>query len=159
IEEPISNEDEAEAKEAEAKRKADALAQQEEERRRQEAQRKKQEDEKLAQKKDQERRAQQALEELRRKEEQAKQEAERLLTLRKNSPVAASLEEIEMFPDKYFGQFVSADRVVVKLNAIEHSKELKRFTLGVTSEQGKYYSRVPLTGLLISTSDKLGGLL
>ena len=158
VEEPV--EEPAETKESESKRQAEEAARQEEERLRQEAQRKKQEeDEILAQKKEAERRVEQAREEQRRKEEQTKREAERLLAQKKNSPVAASLEEIETFPDKYFGQFVSAERVVIKLSAIDYSKELKRITIGVTSEQGKYYSRAPLSGLLVSTSEKLGGLL
>jgi hypothetical protein len=126
---------------------------------RQEAERKKQEEAKrLAAEKEKERLEQQAREEQRKKEEAARKEAERLLALKRNPPVAA-LEDIETAPDKYVGRFVTVERVTIKLAAIERHKDLGRFTLGVTSERGQYYSRVPLTGLLVSTSDKLAMLM
>jgi hypothetical protein len=144
--------------EREAKRKAGEAKRLELERK------KKDEEEKQRQleaekKKDQERREQEAREEQRKKEEEAKREAERLLVLKKNPTVTAMLEDIERAPDKYYGQYLTVKDVAIKPQAIDRNKDLARFTIGVSSERGKYYSRVPLGGLLVSTGDKIGGIL
>lgn len=141
---------------AEAKRQAEEQARLEAERlKKEEADRQQRLEE---EKRERERKEQQAREEeeKRKKEEQAKLELENLLALKRNPPLSASLEDVEAAPDKFTGKYLSIDRVTIKLNAIDRHKDLNRITLGVTSERGKYFSRVPISGLLISTGDKLG---
>lgn len=141
---------------AEAKRLAEEQARLAEERRKKEEEDRQQRLEE--EKRERERREQQAREEeeKRKKEEQAKLELEKLLALKRNPPLTASLEDIEATPDKFTGKYLSIDRVTIKVNAIDRHKDLNRFTIGVTSERGKYFSRVPISGLLVSTGDKLG---
>jgi hypothetical protein len=124
---------------------------------RREAERKKQETERLAKEKAEKDWLDKLArdEERRKKEDLARQEAERLLALKRNPSLRASLEEIESMPDKYRRQYVRIDPVGIKLNAVDWHKDLARYTLGVTTEQGKYYSRVPLGGLIVSTSEKV----
>jgi flagellar biosynthesis GTPase FlhF len=144
------------ADDPDARTKAEEAARREKER--QEADRKKQQEEAQAREKAAQELEQQAREEEKRKqkEEQARIEAEKLLALKRNPPRAVSLETIDRAPDRFYGEFVRIDRVSIKLEAIEHHKDLGRFTIGVTSELGQYYSRVPLGGLVVSTSDRLG---
>jgi hypothetical protein len=138
-----------------ARKKAEEEAKLEAERQRLEAERKKQDEAKLlAEQKEKERLDQIAQEEKRKKEEQARIAAEKLAAL-KRKPPAAALEDIETAPDRYLGQFLMVDRVNIKLAAIDRHKELGKYTIGLTSERGTYYSRVPLNGLIVSTSDKL----
>lgn len=109
------------------------------------------------------------LEEARKKEEerlaleQARQEKERkereaaaakLQALKRNPPLSAQLEEIEKEPVKFVGKYLTVDRISVKMSAIDKHRELGRYTLGVTSQAGTYYSRVPLGGLVVSTTEK-----
>ncbi len=95
-----------------------------------------------------------AKEEQQKKEEKARVAAEKLAALKRNPPVAA-LEDIESAPDRYLGQFLLIERANIKLAAIDRHKELGRYTIGLTSERGSYYSRVPLSGLIVSTGDKV----
>ncbi|OAI47881.1 hypothetical protein AYO44_08595 [Planctomycetaceae bacterium SCGC AG-212-F19] len=140
-----------------ARKKTEEEARQEAERQRLEAQRQKEEEAKrLADQKEKERLEQQAREEQRKKEEAAKKEAERLLVLKRNPKVTAALEDIAAAPDRFVGQYLIVERANIKLAAIERHKDLGRFTIGVTSDRGTYFSRVPLGGLVVSTSDKLG---
>jgi hypothetical protein len=140
-----------------ARKKAEEEAQQEADRQRLEAQRQKEEEAKrLADQKEKELLEQQAREEQRKKEEAAKKEAERQQALKRNPKITAALEDIAAAPDRFVGQYVIVERTSIKLAAIERHKELARFTIGVTSDRGTYFSRVPLSGLIVSTSDKLG---
>lgn len=141
---------------AEAKRLAEEQARLAEERRKKEEEERQQRLEE--EKRERERKEQQAREEeeKRKKEEQAKLELEKLLALKRNPPLTASLEDVEALPDKFTGKYLSIDRVTIKVNGIDRHKDLNRFTIGVTSERGKYFSRVPISGLLVSTGDKLG---
>ena len=150
---PAEPEEDAEAA-AQAKARAEAAAQKALERK--EAERKKAEDERIAQEQEKERQEQLALAEKRKQEESAKLEMERLAALKRNPKATASLEDIERSTEKYMGQYLTVDRVILKVGAVDMHKDLARFTLGVTSEQGKYFSRVPINGLIVSASEKLG---
>lgn len=154
---PISPPPTVPAKEdAEAKRLAEEQAKLDAERRRKEEENKQRLEE---ERRERERKEQQAREEeeKRKKEEQTKLEMEKLLTLKRNPALNTSLEEVEATPDKFAGKFFTIDRVAIKVGGgVDRHKDLNRFTLGVTSERGKYYSRVPLSGLLVSTGDKVG---
>ncbi|MBL8794967.1 MAG: hypothetical protein JNM56_13745 [Planctomycetia bacterium] len=142
---------------AEAKRVAEEQAKLDAERRKKEEEDKQQRlDE---ERRERERKEQQAREEeeKRKKEEQAKLEMEKVLALKRNPALSTSLEEVETTPDKFAGKFFTIDRASIKVSGgVDRHRDLNRFTLGVTSERGKYYSRVPLSGLLISTGDKVG---
>jgi len=148
-----SREEDRAAREAAAKAKADAEAKLEAER--QEAARKQEEEDRLAKEKEKERQ-ELALAAKHKQEELDRLDAERLAALKRNPKVTAALEDIERTTEKYLGQYLTIERVMLKIGAIEMHKDLGRFTLGVTSEQGKYFSRVPLNGLIVSTSEKLG---
>src|SRR5262249_7549224 len=69
--------------------------------------------------------------------------------------LSATLEEVDTAPDKFFGKRLYFDDVRLKFSAIDKVKDLGRFTLGVTSTRGKYFSRVPLGSLFFSASDQL----
>jgi hypothetical protein len=142
-----------------AKKKAEEEARQEAERQRLEAERKKQEEAKrLAEQKEKDRLDKIAQEAQRKKEEQERIAAEKLAKLKRN-PSAAALEDVESAPDRYLGQFLVFDRVSIKLATMDRHKELGRYTIAVTSQRGTVYSRVPLGGLVVSTSDKVAMLM
>jgi hypothetical protein len=121
-------------------------------RRRLEEERQRQEEERLAQEQERQR---QKNDERERQGMLMLQEQERILAAKKNPQLAATLEEIDKSPDKFYGKILTVDRVVVKGTAIDRHKDLGRYTLGATTERNNYYSRVPLSGLLLSTTDKL----
>ncbi|MBY0521882.1 MAG: hypothetical protein K2R98_00700 [Gemmataceae bacterium] len=146
-----SQEDPAKKKEEDLKKKeADRLAKEAAERARKEEERRA-----LEEKKERERHEQLAREEKERKEKLAKEEAARLLFEKRNPKLAASLEEVDTAPDKFNGKRLYFDDVRLKFSAIDKVKDINRYTLGVTSSRGKYFSRVPLGSLFFSASDQM----
>ena len=153
---PLPTNDDAER----ARKKAEEEPKKEAERHRLESQREKEAEEKrLAEQKEKDRLDQLAREEQAKKEAAARKEAERIAALKRNPGTTAALEDIAAAPDRFLGKYLTVERASIKLAAIEKHKELGKFTVGVTSERGTYYSRVPLGGLILSTSDKVGFLM
>lgn len=140
-----------------AKLKAEELAKKKEEAarlaREEERRRKAEEKRILEAKLEREREERLAREEKERKEKLAKEEAAKLLFEKRNPKLSATVEEVDASPDKFIGKRLFFDDVKIKATAIEKSKELDRYTVGVTSTKGRYYSRVVLGGLFFSTSD------
>lgn len=89
------------------------------------------------------------------KESLARLEAERLQAARRQPGLVATLEDIDRAPEKFMGKLLVIEDALIHTDRIEKHADLGRVTLGVTSRAGKHFSRVPLNGLLISTSEKL----
>jgi hypothetical protein len=88
------------------------------------------------------------------KERQEREAAARLAALKRSPTLTAQLEEIDKEPTKFIGQYLTVDRVSVRVSAIGKHRDLGRHTIGVTTPRGTYYSRVPLSGLVVSTTEE-----
>jgi hypothetical protein len=92
------------------------------------------------------------------KEDERAQDQRTWLTERKN-PKTASLEEVNNYPDRYYGKVVYFDNVKISGSDIEKKKELNRFTLGIESARGKYFSGIIVDHLFFTTNDRIANAL
>lgn len=91
---------------------------------------------------------------------QAKEEQARLLLERRNPKLTAQPEDVDRAPETFYGKRLYLDRVKFKEGgSIDKVKDLKRFTIGIISFKGKYFSKVPFSGLFFSVPDKLAAIL
>jgi len=132
------------------KKETERLAKEAEDRRRKEA-----EARALEEKLERERQEKIAREEKEKKERLAKEEAARILFEKRNPKLTATLEEVDKGPDKFMSKRLYFDDVRLKFSAIDKAKDMDRFTLGVTSTRGTYFSRVPFNSLFFSASDRM----
>jgi hypothetical protein len=73
--------------------------------------------------------------------------------------LSITAEELNNYPERYYGKYVCLPGVAISGGHIERNKDINRFTLGISSARGKYFSGVIFQDLFFSTSDKIGNQL